>query len=181
MPVTPGAAAGAPVAVPAPVAPPVVTPGAKVAPAPAPLPKQLSAALPKVVLSFDAPVAVNLNDLFSIQINEAGAANLYSAVFVVTYPKNLEVQTESEGPFLKQNGIGTKFQAFNDKKKGEIWLSLIRATGTEGASGNGVLATVTFKAVAKGTAPIGVSNPNFTTQAGAPFSVSSPKVTVEVK
>ena len=60
------------------------------------MPKQLSAASPKVTLSFDAPLAVNLNDQFSIQINEAGAANLYSTVFVVTYPKNLEVQTESD-------------------------------------------------------------------------------------
>jgi len=187
---TGGAAAKLPAAAtpaPAPLAAVPVTPGGAATPVPfakatpLPVPKQQPVALPKVTLSFDAPLAVNLNDQFSIQINEAGAANLYSTVFVVSYPKNLEVQTESEGPFLKQNGAATKFQAFNDKKKGEIWLSLARSTGTEGASGNGVLATVTFKAVAKGTAQIGVSNANFTTQAGAPFGVSTPKVNVEVK
>jgi general secretion pathway protein D len=146
-----------------------------------PAAKQVSPAASNIALSFVGPVLVNLNDQFSIQINETGAKNVKSTVFLVTYPKSLEVQTQSEGPFLKQDGVTTKFQAFNDKKKGEIWMSLARSAGTAGASGDGVLATVTFKAVEKGMASIGLANANFTSQTGAQLNVTPHRTVVEIK
>jgi len=122
-----------------------------------------------------------LNDQFSVQVNETGAKNLYSTVFVVKYdPKILEVQTKSEGPFMKQNEVPTNFQAFADTKKGELWISLSRVDG-EGASGNGVLATVTFKAIGKGAAAIGLANTNFTNKASESFIVTPFNTVVEVK
>lgn len=142
--------------------------------------KQLASTTP-VVLKLDAPASVKAQDQFSVQINETGANDLYSMVFVVNYPANLEVTTQSEGTVLKQNGVPTMFQTFNDKKKGQLWVSLSRATGNQGATGNGVLATVTFKALEKGSAAISLGNANFTTKAGHPFNVTPSKTVVEVK
>jgi general secretion pathway protein D len=174
--VTPSPAAVVPV-VPVPSGAPAAVPSAKAAAAPA----RKAAASAPIALSLDAPAAVQLNDQFSVQINANGANNLYNAVFVVKYPKNLEVQTQAEGPFLKQNGVATLFQAFNDKKKGQIWVSQSRTAGIEGASGNGVLATVTFKAIGKGTTPISLANTNFTNKAGDPFTVNPSNRILEVQ
>jgi general secretion pathway protein D len=156
--------------------PSAATPGA-----PVPAKSAAATAAPRITLSLAAPVSVKLNDQFSVQINETGALNLYNTVFVVKYPKNLEVQAQSEGPLMKQNGVATKFQAFADKKKGEIWISLTRTVGNVGASGNGILATVTFKAIGPGSAPIGLANANFTNQAGESIAVTQSNTVVEVK
>jgi general secretion pathway protein D len=178
VPAPPTPVSSAPAAVvPVPSGAPAAVPSAKGAPAPA----RKAAPTAPVALSLDAPATVQLNDQFSVQINAIGANNLYNAVFVVKYPKNLEVQTQAEGPFLKQNGVATMFQAFNDKKKGQIWVSQSRTAGIEGASGNGVLATVTFKAIGKGTTPISLANTNFTNKAGDPFVVNPSNRILEVQ
>jgi general secretion pathway protein D len=172
-----------PVPVPVPVQPDVtaVSPAAKAAVAPAaPGVKAVAGSAP-VVLSLVAPASVNLNDEFRVQVNENGAKNLYSSVYVLSYPKNLQLQAQTEGPFLKQNNAATRFQAYNDKKKGELWLSQSRTAGAVGASGEGVLATVIFKAIAKGKTVIGISNPNFSNQAGEAFTTNPTSTILEVK
>jgi general secretion pathway protein D len=170
--------------VPVPVQPGVtsVPPAAKAAVAPAvPGVKAVAPGAAPVVLSLVAPVSVNLNDEFVVQVNETGAKNLYSSVYVVTYPKNLQLKTQTEGPFLKQNNAATRFQAYNDKKKGELWLSQSRTAGAVGASGDGALATVVFKAIAKGKTVIGITNPNFSNQAGESFNANQTSTLLEVK
>jgi hypothetical protein len=178
-------AAGVPVVAPGAPTPPAVPQAAAKVPAPVPasIParKQVSATSPKIALNLDIPAAVKLGDQFSVQINAVDANGLYASVFVVKYPKNLEVQTESEGALLKQGGIATRFQAFVDKKKNEIWISLTRTAGVVGTTGSGALATVTFKAIGKGPAAISISNANFTNPAGDPFNVTPSSAAVEVK
>lgn len=162
--------------VPAVAAPPAPAPAASAPPAR----RQTASGVP-VALKLDAPASVKVQDQFTVQINETGAADLYSSVFVVNYPANLEVATQAEGALLKQNGVGTVFQTFNDKKKGQLWVSLSRAAGTQGATGNGTLATVTFRALEKGSATLSVGNTNFSNKAGQPFIVNSSVAVVEVK
>ena len=143
-----------------------------------------SAASPtaKVLLSLGVPASVKLNEQFNVQVNAAQAQNLYGAVYTVSYdPKSLEVVTQSEGPFLKQDGAQTGMQAFADKKKGELWISQSRANTTEGVGGSGALATVTFKALGKGTLAIALGNTNFVTRNGDQIPVTSFKSVVEVK
>jgi general secretion pathway protein D len=174
------AAPPAPVPVPAPPVAASVPAAAKVAVAPAPVPKAVAGAAP-VMLRLTAPAAVSLNAQFDVQVNETGAKNLYNTVYVLSYPKSLQVQTQAEGTLLKQNNVATKFQAYDDKKKGEVWLSQSRVEGVVGATGDGTLATVTFKAVAKGKAVVGLSNPNFTNQAGESFTANPTSTVLEVK
>ena len=162
----------------APVA--AATPAAKSA-APAAR-KQIPASAPRIALSIAAPATVKLAEPFNVQINEAGAKNLSSSVYLVTYdPKILEVQTQAEGPFMRQKGALTRFQSVADKRKGEVWISLSLAAEGAGTSGNGCLATITFQAIGPGKATIGLVKANFTNPAGDPFNVNSPKTVVEVK
>ena len=125
---------------------------------------------------------MNLNEQFSVQVNASGVKNLHSAVFIVTYdPKKVEVVSQSEGILLKQSDTPISFQAFAANKKGELWISESRLNGAEGASGNGALAMVTFKAIGKGPAGIGFSNTNFSTKGGGSIPVTAFKSVVEVK
>lgn len=136
----------------------------------------------KALLSFSLPSTVKLNEQFTAQVNLSEVQRLYNAVYTVTFdPKLLEVVTQAEGALLKQNGAQTGLQAFADKKKGELWISQSRVTGPEGASGSGPLATVTFKAIAKGAVGIGAANANFSTREGGQIPVTPFKSVVEVR
>ncbi len=164
---------------PVPAAPGAPASGA--APPPQPR-KAVASPASKALLSLGVPGSVKLNDQFNMQVNVAEVQNLYNAVFTVGYdPKILDVVTQAEGPFLKQNGAASGFQAFADKKKGELWISQSRVNGAEGASGNGVLAAVTFKAIGKGSVGLGLTNTNFSTKTGDQIPVTAFKSVVEVK
>jgi len=174
------AMAAKPVAAPAPAAP---------ASAPTPAPAQggsgaqpAKAVIEPVSLAVSMPPAVALNEQLSVDVNASGADGLYNLVFNLTYdPKKLEVVGQTEGPFLKQGGAQTRYQSFADKKKGEVWVSNSRVNAAEGASGNGTLATVLFRAIAKGPVGIGFGNTNFSNKANATIPVTPFKSVVEVK
>ena len=177
----------APAAVPP--AAPAAAPSLPVAPVPAPaaaapaaLPRKPVAPQANVLLTLSLPASVKLNDKFTVQVNGSGIQNLHNSVFVVTYnPNLLEVVSHSEGGFLKQGGAPSTFQAFVDKKKGELWISGARQLDAEGASGSGALATVTFKAIGKGAAGIAFANTNFSQKGGGQLPVTPFKSVVEVK
>ena len=185
-PVAPAPVAPAPVA-PAPVAPAPVAPApvakAPVTPAPTAGVNPATAQAPSnASLSLGVPSSVTLNEQFKVQINASGLQNLHNAVYSVTYdPKKLAVVTQAEGDLLKQNNSRISFQAFAANKTGKLWISMSRLNNSDGASGSGVLATVTFKAIGKGAAGIGFENTNFSTKAGVPIPVMPFKSVVEVK
>jgi general secretion pathway protein D len=188
--VAPAAAAPAPAA--APAAQPAPQQGAATQPAnPAGTVPQGTgnaappAAQPKgapVSLVLSLPSSVQLNSQFAVQVNANGAKDLYNAVFVVTYDASkLDVVSQAAGDLLKQNNTNINFQAFPDRKKGELWISEMRTNAPAGASGSGSLATVTFKAIARGGAPIGFSNTTLSNTSGAQMPVTAFKSVVEVK
>ncbi|QXE85338.1 tetratricopeptide repeat protein [Geomonas nitrogeniifigens] len=135
--------------------------------------------LEKALLALSLPSSVKLNDQFAVQINVSGIMDLEKAVFVLSYdPKILEVVAQTEGPLLKETGKPSTFQAFADKKKGELWMSGSRS---EGGLANGVLAQVTFKAIGQGSTPLSFSNTSFTKKGGEQIAVTPFKSVVEVK
>ncbi|MBU5614854.1 secretin N-terminal domain-containing protein [Geomonas azotofigens] len=148
---------------------------AKAPPKPAASPVPLE----KALLALSLPSSVKLNDQFSVQVNVSGMKDLEKAVFVLSYdPKILEAVAQTEGAMLKETGKPSNFQAFADKKKGEVWMS---GSKGEGGSGNGVLAQVTFKAIGQGSTPLSFSNTSFTQKGGAQIAVTPFKSVVEVK
>lgn len=133
-------------------------------------------------LTLGVPASINVGEEFTAQVNASGAQNLFNTVYVVNYdPKLLAVVNQWDGPLLKQDGAPISFQAFADRKKGELWVSAARLNTTEGVSGNGSLITVTFRAIAKGAAGIGFSNVNFRTSGGDQIPVTAFKSVIEVK
>ena len=196
VPVPAAPAPAAPAPAPAPAAPAPAVPAAPAPPAPggaagvsgAAAGKQMAQTAPApaststIALSLGVPSSVNLNEQFSVQVNASGARDLYSAVFVLTYdPKKIEVVGQTEGALLKQNNTPTSFQAFASKQKGELWVSESRLSSVEGASGDGAVAVVTFKAIGKGASGIGFSNTKFSTKKGGSIPVTAFKSVVEVK
>jgi general secretion pathway protein D len=171
-------------AVPAPTPAPAAVP-ALPAPVPAPAPVQDEPAVSptsKISLTLSMPASVQLNEQFTAQVNAAEVQSLYNAVFKLTYdPGKLEVVSQSEGTLMKQDGLPASFQAFADKKKGELWVSQLKQDAPKGVSGSGTIASVIFKAIGKGAAGIGFANTNFKTKSGAQLTVTPFKSVVEVK
>ncbi|MBJ6726334.1 secretin N-terminal domain-containing protein [Geomesophilobacter sediminis] len=142
------------------------------------------AALPAatVALSVDFPASVKTNEQFVVKVTQSGAKDLNDAAFALTYdPVRLELVTQVEGTFMTQGGAKTTFQAFPDRKKGELWMALSRVDAATGASGTGTLAAVTFRALTPGAAPIGVANPTFKSRSGSKLEVVPYNSVVEVK
>lgn len=181
----PAAVARAVPAVPAPTpAMPAPIPALPVpVPASAPVQEEPAVSLnSKISLTLSLPASVQLNEQFSAQVNAAEVQSLYNAVFKLTYdPNKLEVVSQSEGPLMKQDGLPASFQAFADKKKGELWVSQMKQDAPKGVSGSGIMASVIFKAIGKGAAGIGFANTNFRTKSGAQLTVTPFKSVVEVK
>ncbi|QWV92251.1 tetratricopeptide repeat protein [Geomonas oryzisoli] len=145
----------------------------------APKPAISPVPLEKALLALSLPSSVKLNDQFSVQINASGMKDLEKAVFVLSYdPTILEAVAQTEGTLLKETSKPSTFQSFADKKKGEIWMS---GSKTEGSTGNGVLAQVTFKAIGQGSTPLSFSNTSFTQKGGGQIAVTPFKSVVEVK
>jgi len=134
------------------------------------------------LLTLSLPASVKLNEEFKVQVNASGVQDLQNAVFVVTFePELMEVVSHSEGSLLKKDGAPATFQAFMDKKKGELWISGARPLAAAGVSGSGTLALVTFKAIGKGGAGIGFANTSFSQKGGGKIAVTPFKSVVEVK
>ncbi|UFS70869.1 type II secretion system protein [Geomonas sp. RF6] len=170
----------APPVAPQPAAPATAQP-AVAAQAPASAPGAAGQGAGKIFLNLQAPASVRAKENFTVQVSETGAKNLANVVFTVVYdPKLLEVVEQREGTLLKSGGA-TNFQAYPDKKRGEVWVSLSRAGAGPGVEGAGQIASFTFKALAKGGASIGLANANFTTPTGDRIEVVPFNSVVEVQ
>lgn len=116
-----------------------------------------------------------------MQVNAAGGKDLYNAIFGVSYdPQALVVSSQAQGPLLQKDGVPASFQAFDDHKKGLVWISESRQDGT-GITGDGSLATITFKPITKGSTALGLTNTTFTTKDGSQIPVTAFRSVVEVK
>lgn len=98
-------------------------------------------------------------DNFTVRINIAEVTNLCTWQFNLTFNSLvLQAVTVHEGPFLKKAGATRWAGTIIDNSTGWVLAgdSLSKAS-TSGATGSGLLATVTFKAVAKGNSVLDLS------------------------
>jgi general secretion pathway protein D len=163
-----------------------VQPSTPPAPVPAPAPVT-QPALPQQgesqgTLTITAPPAVSAGSQFTVEVKTAGAANLYSTPFVLTFDPNVvEPVGVSEGNFMKQDGRQTVFRTTIDGKSGKIRVALNRVGNVGGVSGSGTLISALFRAKAKGLAGFGVQDPNFSDAEGNPVVLNSFNVAVEIR
>jgi hypothetical protein len=121
-----------------------------------------SKATPTATISVNPPVLTGLEigDTFTIDIIVTDVTDLYSWQFPIYYKSSvLNATGVSEGPFLKQDGAQTFFAAgsFTDNYNathGLIFIGVTRYNVAKGVDGTGVLATISFKAIAYGNSPL---------------------------
>jgi hypothetical protein len=88
--------------------------------------------------------AHTLGETFKINITIAGVVNLYNYTFKLSYNTTLLDAIQLDvGPFL--NSPTYQYKLIIDHTLGEIWLWVWSYGAAPPASGNGVLATITFK------------------------------------
>jgi hypothetical protein len=100
----------------------------------------------KPVMAIKSPTytAHTLGETFKINITISGVVNLYNYTFKLSYNTTLLDAIQLDvGPFL--NSPTFQYKLIIDHTLGEIWLWVWSYGAAPPASGNGVLATITFK------------------------------------
>ena len=158
----PGAPPVAPGVVPPATAPPATAPPATAPPATAPpAPPAPNAPAPGNASIRFIPdrIDTNLPGTFSVAVAVNGAADAVSAPMQVQFdPKILRLNDISSGDFLAQGGVQPVFAKNIQNDAGAATVQLSRPPGSAGVSGSGVLITLNFQAVARGTTTVTLSS-----------------------
>ena len=99
---------------------------------------------------------------FTVTISASNVSDLFSANFDLSYnPSLVSFVSSSKGTFLEQGGVTTYLLTSNNSSTGRLMVGYSRqAVGgvPTGVSGNGTLMTVTFNALANGSASLAFLN-----------------------
>jgi len=107
-------------------------------------------------LSLSAPPEVKVGDTFEIPMRVKSDLSLRGLPVEVAYDRTwLALIDWTEGPFLKSGGATTSVSRTADAASGSLSIGILRNTAN-GATGEGVFATLRFKAVASGDAQVRV-------------------------
>lgn len=131
-------------------------------------------------LDLAAPAATAVGQLVTVEVRVSEVAGLVSAPLFVNYdPALLEFVAASEGTFLGSGGQRTVFSA-NPGSAGMVVVGVRQADAGAGASGGGVLYTLSFRAKAAGAAQVGVNRMNFRGAAGMqiPLAPTTTSITI---
>jgi general secretion pathway protein D len=101
-------------------------------------------------LLWQGPSEVKVGESFAVSVNISSGTALRGLPLEIAYPSNLlDVVAIAEGPFLKQSEGDTSFVQANNPAAGRLNVGLLRSD-TSGASGEGTLVQIQFKAKAAG-------------------------------
>ena len=110
------------------------------------------------------------------------ATDAASAPLQVTFdPKVVKMNDAGRGDFFSSDGQIPVFTKNIQNDAGAAAMNLNRLPNVPGVSGSGVLATLIFQAVAKGTATVTVPNLTVRNTQGQVIFSGSPQVTINVK
>jgi general secretion pathway protein D len=98
---------------------------------------------------------------YTVPLTVNNASRISTITLTLTYdPAILRVRGVQEGSFMRQGGISVAFAQQVDSASGRVDITLSRTGDVVGATGSGLLAAVTFEALAPGSAtftPAGVA------------------------
>jgi len=179
-PPSPGAAL---VTTPAPAGPPARPAMTLPVPAPGAPPRAAAPPSPPTSVVF-TPTQIDqvLGQPFTVNLEVRNAADLFSAPLQIKYdPKVLKLNDAMPGNLMSSDGQKPVFTKNIQNDAGEADLTLNRMPGSTGITGSGILVTLSFTTLARGTTT--VSAPAFSpiNSQGQPLSNSSPLVTVNVR
>jgi general secretion pathway protein D len=163
---------------PPPMAPLVTTPAADL-PAKPDAPKQIGNA---VVRFLPPQMEINAQGTLTVSLIIENATEVSSAPLQVTFdPKVVKLNDAGRGDFFSSDGQVPLFTKNIQNDAGAAAMNLNRLPNTPGVSGSGVLATLIFQAVAKGSATVTVPNLTVRNAQGQVVFSGSPQMTINVK
>jgi general secretion pathway protein D len=132
------------------------------------------AAMPAVEFNWSGPEATRVGEPFTLSLNAKSGAPIASASLQITYdPLKLAVVDVQEGSHLGQGGARTVFNHKVDPARGRILVSINRG-GAAGATGEGPVVEVTFKAVSEASGiPVQLSVASPVATGGQPLEAAT--------
>jgi general secretion pathway protein D len=177
--VTPPASAAPPAAAPVtlPIAAPPTTPQANAPPA-APAAPQANASVNFVPAQMDTIMGGS----FNVNLVMTNATDLFSAPLQIKYdPKVLKLNDVVQGNLMASDGQQVTFTKNIQNDNGEADITLNRLPGTAGVTGSGMLVTLSFTTIGRGSASVSAPAFSPSNSQGQPISNSSPLLTVTVR
>jgi general secretion pathway protein D len=114
-----------------------------------------------VVVAASAPagdIRAGSEQTITVPITISGVSQMTGATLSISYdPKVLQVLDVAQGSFLKSGAASTTFTPKIDQPNGRIDVTLARPNDAGGATGEGMLVSITFKPLAAGQSPVAVS------------------------
>lgn len=133
-------------------------------------------------LSIAGAEAAAAGQEFTLAIQVSGIDRLYSAPLFVNYdPALLEFVDSKEGTFLGQGGQTTVFSYSPNTATGQVVVGYKQGVGGAGASGDGSLFTLRFRAKAAGTARVELNRINFRDPAGTRLAVEPTTASIAIR
>jgi general secretion pathway protein D len=167
--------AAPPAAAPQPSAP---TPPAATPPPAVPAPPQANATVNFVPPQEDTIMGQS----FNVNLVMANATDLFSAPLQVKYdPKVLKLTDAVQGNLMSSDGQQVTFTKNIQNDAGEADITLNRLPGTGGVTGSGMLVTLSFTTLARGTTSVSAPAFSPSNSQGQPITNSSPLLTVTVR
>lgn len=106
--------------------------------------------------------AVRVGDTFTRSVDVKNMGKTFYAAFDISYDPNIiEYVSSTEGTVLNRNGRdATSFQvALQGGKQGRITIGITRLGNIGDVAGDGILLTLSFRAVAPGSTSVTFTNP----------------------
>jgi general secretion pathway protein D len=182
------AATVAPTGQPSPAMPPATAPPIAVPGAPPGVPSGVAspAAVPAggtARVQFSPPAAQTaVGSTVSVSVTMDGGTDVSSAPMQISWdPKVLKLNDVIRGDFLSSDGQQPVFTKNVMNDTGTASIVLGRQAGTPGVNGSGVLVTLNFQAVGKGSSPVFIPNLSVRNSQGQQVADGSPRMTVSVQ
>jgi general secretion pathway protein D len=119
---------------------------------------------------------------FTVSINVENARDVISAPFMFQYdPKLLSLDSVAAGKFWSGDGEDPVVIKNVQNESGLASVRLNRKPGSSAVAGAGTLLTVTFKALAAGTATVNAANITLNNSQSQMMGSGSPKLTINIK
>ena len=164
----------APAGAPAPAAPAPAAPAAKPVPA--------APAGPVKIHFAEDSLDKNVGDTFTVSVLVDNAKDVVSAPFMFQYdPKLLSLDSVAAGKFWSADGEEPLLIKNVQNESGLASVRVNRKPGSAAVAGTGTLLTMTFKALAGGTATLTAANITLNNVQNQMLGSGSPKLTVTIK
>jgi general secretion pathway protein D len=164
----------------APFAPPPPAPGTTTVLRPTPTPAAQPQGTANVTFE-PSRLDKTVGSQFNVAVTVQNVKDLFNAPMTIKYdPKILRLNDVAQGNLLSAGGPAV-FTKNIQNDAGEADIAVTRPPGSGGVSSSGTLITLTFTALAPGTASVTVDSFRPTNSQGQVIDTTSPVLTVNVK